>query len=140
MQGTEAVRVAHGIQGDRGSEVNVEGAVGAARECGAAVTLVGIEEELQRHLRQHDTRGLPLTIRHAPEVVEMGESPSTALRRKKQSSIRIGIELVKRGEADAFVSAGNTGAVMTTALVVLGALPGVERPAIAVGVPPLTGH
>jgi glycerol-3-phosphate acyltransferase PlsX len=141
MQGIEAVRVAlDAMGGDRGSEVNVEGAVGAAREFGAAVTLVGIEEELQRHLRQHDTRGLPLTIRHAPEAVEMGESPSTALRRKKQSSIRIGIELVKRGEADAFVSAGNTGAVMTTALVVLGALPGVERPAIAVVVPTLTGR
>jgi len=141
MQGTEAVRVAlDAMGGDRGSEVNVEGAVGAAREFGAAVTLVGIEEELQRHLRQHDTRGLPLTIRHAPEVVEMGESPSTALRRKKQSSIRIGIELVRRGEADAFVSAGNTGAVMATAMVVLGPLPGVERPAIAVVVPTLTGH
>src|SRR5574341_305147 len=141
MQGIEAVRIAlDAMGGDRGSGVNVEGAVGAAREFGAAVTLVGIEEELQRHLRQHDTRGLPLTIRHAPEVVEMGESPSTALRRKKQSSIRIGIELVKRGEADAFVSAGNTGAVMTTALVVLGALPGVERPAIAVVVPTLTSR
>jgi glycerol-3-phosphate acyltransferase PlsX len=63
-----------------------------------------------------------------------------ALRRKKQSSIRIGLDLVKRGEAQAFVSAGNTGAVMTTALVVLGALPGVERPAIAAVVPTLTGQ
>lgn len=141
MQRTDVVRVAlDAMGGDRGPEVNVEGAVTAAREFGTAVTLVGIEEEVQRHLRQHDARGLPLTIRHAPEVVEMGESPSAALRRKKHSSIRIGIELVKRGEADAFVSAGNTGAVMATALVVLGPLPGVERPAIAVIVPTLTGH
>ena len=70
----------------------------------------------------------------------MGESPLVALRRKKQSSIRIGVDLVKQGEAQAFVSAGNTGAVMTTALVVLGALPGVERPAIAAVVPTLTGQ
>jgi glycerol-3-phosphate acyltransferase PlsX len=126
--------------GDRGPEVNVEGAVTAARELGTAVILVGVEEELQRHLRQHETHGLPLTVRHAPEVVEMGESPSIALRRKKQSSIRIGLDLVKHGEADAFVSAGNTGAVMATAMVVLGPLPGVERPAIAVVVPTITGH
>lgn len=135
------VRVAlDAMGGDRGPEVNVEGAVTAAREFGTAVILVGVEEELQRHLRQHETHGLPLIVRHAPEVVEMGESPLIALRRKKHSSIRIGLDLVKRGEADAFVSAGNTGAVMATAVVVLGPLPGVERPAIAVVVPTLTGH
>ena len=141
MQRTEVVRVAlDAMGGDRGPEVNVEGAVTAARQHGATVILVGVEDELQRYLRPHDTRGLPLTVRHAPEVVEMGESPMAALRRKKHSSIRIGLELVKRGEADAFVSAGNTGAVMATALVVLGPLPGVERPAIAVVVPTLTGR
>lgn len=139
--GPGVLRVAlDAMGGDRGPEVNVEGAVTAAREFGSAVILVGVEEQLQRHLGQYDTRGLPLSVRHAPEVVEMGESPSTAVRRKKQSSIRIGLDLVKRGEADAFVSAGNTGAVMATALVVLGPLPGVERPAIAVVVPTLTGR
>ena len=126
--------------GDAGPAVNVEGAVAAARELGLGVILVGVQEEIRRHLDRHDLRGLPIKVRHASEVVEMGESPSTALRRKKQSSIRIGIELVRRGEADAFVSAGNTGAVMATAMVVLGPLPGVERPAIAVVVPTLTGH
>jgi glycerol-3-phosphate acyltransferase PlsX len=137
----EVVRVAlDAMGGDRGAEVNVEGAVMAAREFGTKVILVGKEEEIQRHLRQHETQSLPLTIHHAPEVVEMGESPSIAVRRKKQSSIRIGLDLVKRGEADAFVSAGNTGAVMAISLVVLGPLPGVERPAIAVVVPTLTGR
>ena len=126
--------------GDRGLEVNVEGAVLAAREFGTAVVLVGLEEEIQRHLRRHDIHGLPLTVQHAPEAVEMGESPSAAVRRKKHSSIRVGLDLVKHGAADAFVSAGNTGAVMATALVVLGPLPGVERPAIAVVVPTLTGR
>jgi len=139
--GTDVVRVAlDAMGGDRGPEVNVEGAVLAAREFSATVVLVGIEEEVRRHLRQHDIQGLCLTVRHAPEVVEMDESPSAAVRRKRQSSIRIGLDLVKRGEADAFVSAGNTGAVMATALVVLGPLPGVERPAIAVVVPTLTGR
>jgi glycerol-3-phosphate acyltransferase PlsX len=70
----------------------------------------------------------------------MNESPSAALRKKKHSSIRVGLELVKRGEADAFISAGNTGAVMATAMVTLGSLPGVERPAIALIVPTLRGQ
>ena len=141
MQRTEGIRVAlDAMGGDRGPAANVEGAVMAARDLGVSVILVGLEEELGRHLRAHDARGLPISIRHAPEVVEMGESPSLALRRKKHSSIRVGIEMVKHGEAEAFVSAGNTGAVMATALVVLGTLPGVERPAIAVVVPTLSGQ
>jgi glycerol-3-phosphate acyltransferase PlsX len=126
--------------GDRGPEVTVEGAVAAAREFGARVLLLGDEPVVRQQVARHDAAGLPLEIRHAPEAVEMGESPLTALRRKKQSSIRIGLDLVKRGEAEAFVSAGNTGAVMATALVVLGPLPGVERPAIAVVVPTVSGH
>jgi glycerol-3-phosphate acyltransferase PlsX len=138
---SDGVRVAlDAMGGDRGAEINVEGAVLAARELGASVILVGIEEELRNHLRQHAVQGLHLTLRHAPEVVNMEESPSTAVRRKKQSSIRIGMDLVKRGEAEAFVSAGNTGAVMATAMLTLGMLPGVERPAIAVVVPTLTGR
>ena len=126
--------------GDRGPAVNVEGAVLAARELGLSILLVGDEEELSRRLQHHSTNGLNIAICHAPETVGMHESPSAALRKKKQSSIRIGLELVKRGEADAFISAGNTGAVMATALIILGPLPGVERPAIALIVPTLRGH
>ena len=124
--------------GDRGPEVTVEGAVAAARELGSTVILVGNEAVLRDHLARHDVRGLAMTVRHAPEAVEMGENPMSALRKKKHSSIRIGLEMVKKGEAEAFVSAGNTGAVMATALVVLGPLPGLERPAIAVVVPTVT--
>lgn len=120
--------------------VNIEGAVAAARELGLSVLLVGNEEELSRSLRRHSTNGLGITICHAPETVGMNESPSAALRKKKHSSIRVGLELVKRGEADAFISAGNTGAVMATAMVTLGSLPGVERPAIALIVPTLRGQ
>jgi len=141
MPRLDLVRVAvDAMGGDRGAEVNVEGAVMAARAHGVQVILVGMEETLRKHLGRHEVVGLPLSVRHAPETVEMGESPSSAVRRKKQSSIRIGLDLVKRGEADAFVSAGNTGAVMATALIALGPLPGVERPAIAVVVPTLTGR
>jgi glycerol-3-phosphate acyltransferase PlsX len=133
------IRVAlDAMGGDRGPEVTVEGAVSAARELGSTVILVGDEQVLRTHLARHEVGGLDLTVRHAPESVDMGESPMAALRKKKHSSIRIGLDLVKRGEAEAFVSAGNTGAVMATAVVVLGPLPGVERPAIAVVVPTLT--
>ncbi len=135
------IRVAlDAMGGDRGPVVNVEGAVAAARELGLSVLLVGHEEELTQRLQHLSTNGLSIVICHAPETVGMHESPSAALRKKKQSSIRVGLELVKRGEADAFISAGNTGAVMATALITLGALPGVERPAIALIMPTLRGH
>ncbi|MDD5558702.1 phosphate acyltransferase PlsX [Candidatus Methylomirabilis sp.] len=126
--------------GDQGPIVTVEGAVAAAREFNLSVLLVGNEDEISQRLKQHATNGLSIAIRHAPETVGMQESPSAALRKKKQSSIRVGLELVKSGEADAFISAGNTGAVMATALITLGPLPGVERPAIALIVPTLKGQ
>ncbi|MEK7367043.1 MAG: phosphate acyltransferase PlsX [candidate division NC10 bacterium] len=126
--------------GDAGPAVNVEGAVAAARELGLGVILVGVQEEIRRHLDRHDLRGLPIKVRHASEVVEMGDSPSTALRKKKDSSIRVAVDLVRSGDADAVVSAGNTGAVMAITLVVLGPLAGVERPAIAAALPTLAGH
>jgi glycerol-3-phosphate acyltransferase PlsX len=139
MAAQSGIRIAlDAMGGDRGPEVTVEGAVAAARELGSTVILVGDEQVLARHLANHDVRGLALSVQHAPEAVEMAESPMAALRKKRHSSIRVGLEMVKRGEADAFVSAGNTGAVMATALVVLGPLPGVERPAIAVVVPTST--
>lgn len=126
--------------GDGGVAVTVAGAVAASRDVGHSVVLVGIEEEIVRELSQFDTRGLDIRIRHAPEVVEMDESPSVALRKKKDSSIRVAVDLVREGEADAMVSAGNTGAVMATGLVNLGPIAGVERPAIAAQVPTLGGY
>jgi len=126
--------------GDQAPAVNVEGAVAAARELGLSVLLVGEEREISRSLDRHSTNGLGIAICHAPETVDMHESPSAALRKKKRSSIRIGLEMVKRGDADAFISAGNTGAVMATALFTFGPVPGVERPAIALTVPTLKGH
>jgi glycerol-3-phosphate acyltransferase PlsX len=126
--------------GDGGVAVTVKGAVAAARELDLSVILVGVEDEIARELSRLDTRKVDIRIRHAPEVVEMRESPAVALRKKKDSSIRVGVDLVKEGEAEAIVSAGNTGAVMATALVILGPLAGVERPAIAAQLPTLAGY
>jgi glycerol-3-phosphate acyltransferase PlsX len=125
--------------GDHGPAVVVEGAVAAARELGASVVLVGDKAAIERELAR---LGVPagLEIRHASQVVGMGESPSQALRRKRDSSLRIAAELVRDGEASAFVSAGNTGAAMAVAMFVVGVLRGVDRPAIAAVLPNLKGH
>jgi glycerol-3-phosphate acyltransferase PlsX len=126
--------------GDRGPAVIVEGAVRAAREFGASVILVGDEPVVTRELRRHQTHGLQIEVHHASQVVAMDELPSLALRRKRDSSIRVAADLVRGGEASALVSAGNTGAAMAIAVVVLGVLPRVDRPAIAVVLPNLRGR
>jgi len=125
--------------GDHGPAVVVEGAVAAVRELGASVVLVGDKAAIERELsRLGATTGVE--VRHASQVVGMGESPSQALRRKRDSSLRIAAELVRDGEASAFVSAGNTGAAMAVAMFVVGVLRGVDRPAIAAVLPNLKGH
>lgn len=126
--------------GDYGPAVVVEGAVAAAREHGLAVALVGDQTAIEREIARLRASGLPLTIHHASQVIGMGESASQAVRRKRDSSLRVAAELVKEGEAGAFVSAGNTGAAMAIGMFVLGVLPGVDRPAIAVVLPSLTGY
>jgi len=118
----------------------VEGALAYVQEYHDSVILVGKRERIAEEISRHKDPSSLLKIWEASEVVEMNESPSAALRKKKDSSIRVGIELVKRSEASAFVSAGNTGAVMATAMVILGNLPEVERPAIATVMPTLKGN
>lgn len=126
--------------GDYAPAATVEGAIEAVSEYrGLSVTLVGNENELINALKEKTYSASLIDIRHASQVVEMGESPLTALRRKKDSSIKVAIELVKSGDADAMVSAGNSGVVMATALFLLGKLHGVERPAIAAVMPTLKG-
>ncbi len=126
--------------GDYAPAVTIEGAIEAVREVrDLSVILVGSEAELSSGLKERDYPASLISIRHASQVVEMGESPVTALRRKKDSSIKIAVELVKSGEADAMVSAGNSGVVMATALYLFGKLQGVERPAIAAVMPTLKG-
>jgi glycerol-3-phosphate acyltransferase PlsX len=121
--------------GDYGPAVVVEGAVAAAREFSAQVVLVGDKAGVEREVSRLRAESLSLEIRHASQVVGMGESPSQALRRKRDSSLRVAAQLVKDGEAAAFVSAGNTGAAMAIAMFVIGVLPGVDRPAIAAVLP-----
>jgi glycerol-3-phosphate acyltransferase PlsX len=125
--------------GDKGISVVVEGALLAARNFKSKIILVGQKEVVEPELAKYDLRGLNIKFRHASEVVEMKEPPSQAVRKKKDSSIRVGLNLIKEGEAQAFVSAGNTGAVMGTALLVLGTMKELERPAIAARMPTLTG-
>jgi len=129
-----------GMGGDNAPVIEVEGAVAAAREFGIAVTLVGNSEILQQELAKHDCAGLNISVVHASEVVGMHDSASDAIRRKKDSSIRIAYDLVKADKADAVVSAGNSGATMAAGMFLLGRLKGIDRPAIATIFPNLHGR
>ena len=117
--------------GDHAPHEIVSGAVAAARE-GLPVALVGQAEAVVPHLRATGYRGSLISLVDAPEVVAGHEPPLKAIRSKPQSSIAVGLRLVKNGEASAFVSAGPTGAVVATALLVLGKMEGLERPALSI--------
>jgi len=122
--------------GDHGCGVVVEGAVAALREFGISSILVGDEAEITPHLHRLGLTGSSaITVRHAPDVITMDDSPGKALRAKPQASIRVALELVSSGEACAVVSPGNTGAVMAASVFVSGLLPGIARPAIASLIP-----
>ena len=128
------------MSGDLGAEVVVRAAA-KAREVykHLDLILVGDEHELKGHVSGIVGSEPRLRIQHASEVVGMSEAPADALRKKKDSSMRVAINLVKSGDADACVSAGNTGALMATAKFVLKMLPGIDRPAIITELPALGG-
>lgn len=117
----------------------VEGAILAAREQHAQVLLVGPQDLLKRELGRRDARGLGIEVVHASEAVTMEDAAAKAFRRKRDSSIRVAARLVREGKADGLISAGNTGAVMTTVKIVLGTLEGVDRPALAAVFPTSQG-
>ena len=118
---------------DAHPEPDVAGAVMAAREFGDEIILVGDQATIERELGLHSTAGLPLHIKHASQVIEMGDKPGEASRSKKDSSMHVGMQLVCNGEADAFVSAGNTGGILAVAtLHTLRRIRGVLRPALGV--------
>lgn len=125
--------------GDDAPGAIVEGTIVAARECDVAPILVGDETAIRAELSRHNVMGLPITVVHASQRVEMHESPSSVIRKKRDSSIWVATRLVKEGEAAAVVSAGNTGASMACGLMNLGALSCVERPAIPTPLPTLSG-
>jgi glycerol-3-phosphate acyltransferase PlsX len=128
-----------GMGSDNSPRSEVEGAIQAAGDYGVHVILVGKEQSLAPLLRTQP-RGASVELRHASEVIAMDEPPTAALRKKKDSSIRVAADLVRQGEASGLVSAGNTGAVMAISKMVMGSVPGVDRPALAAVLPTLKGH
>lgn len=124
--------------GDNAPGEIVAGAVRAARELGLRVALVGPPEPITVELAKHGGKPDAVAIVPASEVIEMEEQPAQAARHKKDSSIVVGLRMVKEGRAGAFVSAGNTGAVMAAAIMYLGRIKGIERPTL-VGLMPLSG-
>jgi glycerol-3-phosphate acyltransferase PlsX len=125
--------------GDYAPPVAVEGGVWAAREYGVEVILVGREEDVRRELAKHDTSDLSLPVVHASQVIEMEEHPATAVKAKKDSSMVVGMDLVKRGEAEAFVTMGNSGGALAAALFGLGRIRGIKRPALSTVYPTTPG-
>jgi glycerol-3-phosphate acyltransferase PlsX len=114
---------------DKAPDPEISGSIQAARELGVHIYLVGPQDRL----------ALPVSIVHASEHIAMDEKAAQAVRNKKDSSMRVGLKLVREGKAAGFVTAGNTGAAMATAKMVLGTLPGVDRPALAAVMPTSAG-
>ena len=133
--------VVDAMGGDHAPEAVVEGAVMAASEYNTEIILTGLSETVQTILDRLDpVHKLPVQVVHADEVVEMHDLPGKVLRSKRKSSMKIGLDLLKEGTASAFVSAGNTGAVLAYSTVILRPLKGVDRPAIAIQLPTLKGN
>ncbi|EDP74064.1 phosphate acyltransferase PlsX [Hydrogenivirga sp. 128-5-R1-1] len=125
--------------GDYAPDSNIKGAILFAKETNIGVYLVGNENILKPKLKEYGGEGLPIEIVHAEDVIEMHEPPSIAIRKKRNSSMYIAAKLVREGKAQAFVSAGNTGAAMAVSKFIVGAAPGIERPGIAVAFPTKKG-
>jgi glycerol-3-phosphate acyltransferase PlsX len=126
---------------DKAPEPEIRGAILACKSLPVRVHLVGPEAELRDLLDEHlGNEDLPIVLHHASERIGMNEKAAHAVRTKKDSSMRVGLRMVREGVAAGFVTAGNTGAAMATAKMVLGALPGVDRPALASPMPSSTGN
>jgi len=125
--------------GDFAPEMVVRGAVLAAKQFSINIILVGNEDKIRKELGKSREGNLPVEICHAPEVIEMGEEPYHMIRKKKKSSLRIAFELVKQNEAQALMSAGNSGAVVYGALFILRRIKNISRPGIATIMPSLKG-
>ncbi|MDD5729804.1 MAG: phosphate acyltransferase PlsX [Candidatus Omnitrophica bacterium] len=125
--------------GDYAPDVVIKGAIAAVKEYRVEVVLVGDEQRIKDLLKKSGYKGDKISVHPAKEVIEMSESPATSVMRKRDSSIVVGLNLVKEGKGDAFFSAGNTGAAVCAATLSLGLLPGIERPGIAIILPTLKG-
>ncbi len=126
--------------GDHAPQVNVDGAIAAARELGISTLLIGRAKELVPLLKDSGYAGKEIEIVDASEVVGMNEPATSPIRRKRNSSIRVAANCVRDGRAEGLVSAGHTGAAMVSAKMVIGTIEGVDRPALAAILPNLSGH
>lgn len=126
--------------GDHGPDVVVQGALAGARRFDASVLLIGNRFDIEASLARHGSEAIQTEVVGATDVIGMDEHPAQAVRRKPQSSMNVALRLVRDGSADAMVSVGNSGAVMAAALLNLGRIDGIERPAIASYLPTATGH
>ena len=125
---------------DKSPEPELRGAVAACRQFPVRIFLVGPQERIGPALREHlQGERLPIEVVHASEWISMDDKAALSVRSKKDSSMRVGLKLVREGRARGFVTAGNTGAAMATAKMVLGTLQGVDRPALATILPTATG-
>jgi len=125
--------------GDYAPAAVVEGGVLAARQHGVEVILVGRQEAVEPELAKHNTAGLQVRLVHASQVIEMDEHPALVAKAKRDSSMAVGMQMVKRGEADAFVTMGNSGGALAVALMQLGRLRGIRRPALSSVFPTVKG-
>lgn len=129
--GNKVVTVAvDAMGGDYAPQEIVKGAIEGARREGIGIVLVGREDAIQKEMERYGISGLPIRVRHASDVILDGEPPAMALRHKPDASILVATQLVRKGEADALVSMGPTGAVMVSAIVTLGTLEGLRRPTV----------
>jgi glycerol-3-phosphate acyltransferase PlsX len=126
--------------GDRAPAATVNGAVWAARDFGFSVQLVGKPDEIEAELANHNTAGLNLSIIPASEVIEMDDHPSAAVKAKKDASMVVAARLVKNGDSDAFVTAGNSGGALAAALFGMGRIKGIKRPALSTVFPNDSTH
>ncbi len=125
---------------DKGPEPEIRGAVAACRQYPVRVYLVGPEDQIAPALADHLAgEHLPIEVVHASEWISMEDKAAQAVRSKRDSTMRVGLKLVREGKARGFVTAGNTGAAMATAKMVLGTIPGLDRPALATVMPTQTG-
>jgi len=125
--------------GDHGPSVIVPGALAGARRHGVSLLLIGRRQEVEAALAEHDSSGIELEVVDATQTIEMDDHPAQAVRRKTDSSINVALRLVKEGRAQAMMSAGNSGAVMAGALMTLGRIKGIDRPAITSELPNARG-
>ncbi len=126
--------------GDHAPQAPIAGAIEAARTLGVEIILTGPQAQIEAELAKHNATDLPIRIVDAPELIEMNDHPVQAIRRKKNSSIAVGLRMVRDGEAHAFVSAGHSGATMAGAVFILGRISGIERPALITVFPALQGQ